>query len=87
VVHAGTVDEEDGDVTLDVRVTSHRADQLHYEVVLEVPSGRLNIGDADDSDDITLGPGRWLLQFEVDDPAEAHHVKLVVSPWRPGEIS
>jgi hypothetical protein len=80
VVHAGTVDEGEADVLLEVLVTSHRADGLEHEVVLDVPSGRLNVGDADDSDHVALEPGRWRLQFGVDDPAEAHHVRLVISP-------
>ncbi|MBF9132066.1 hypothetical protein I0C86_24330 [Plantactinospora sp. S1510] len=79
VVHAGTVDEG-GDVTLDVRVTSGRVDGLPYEVAFEVPSGRLYIGDADESDEVALQPGRWLLQFNVDKAAEAQHVEMVVSP-------
>jgi hypothetical protein len=80
VVHAGAVDEGEADVTLDVRVTSHRVDGLPYEIAFEVPSGQLYIGDADDSDEVALQPGRWLLQFDVDDPAEAHRVGLVMSP-------
>jgi hypothetical protein len=80
VLHAGTVDEGEADVTLDVRVTSQRVDGFPYEVAFEVPSGRLYIGDADDSDEVALQPGRWLLQFNVDDAAEARHVELVVSP-------
>ncbi|MEH1129430.1 hypothetical protein [Micromonospora sp. CPCC 206061] len=80
VVHAGTVDEAEADVALDVRVTSQRVDGLPYEVAFEVPSGRLNIGDADHSDEVALHPGPWLLQFDVDDTAEARHVGLVISP-------
>ncbi len=80
VLHAGTVEEGEADVTLDVRVTSQRVDGLPYEVAFEVPSGRLYIGDADDSDEVALQPGRWLLQFDVDDAGEARHVDLVMSP-------
>lgn len=80
VLHAGTVDEGEADVTPDVRVTSQRVDGLPYEVAFEVPSGRLYIGDPDNSDEITLQPGRWLLQFNVDDAAEAQRVGLVMSP-------
>jgi hypothetical protein len=80
VVHAGTVDEGAADVALDVRVTSQRVDGLPYEIAFEVPSGRLYVGDADDSDEVALQPGRWLLQLDVDDPAEAQHVRMVMSP-------
>ena len=80
VVHAGTVDEGEADVTLDVRVKAQRVDGLPYEVAFEVPSGRLYIGDADDSEEVALQPGRWLLQFDVDEAAEAQHVELVISP-------
>jgi hypothetical protein len=80
VLHAGTVEEGDADVALQVQVASQRADGLPHEFGFEVPSGRLYIGDADDSDEIALQPGRWLLQFDVDDPADARHVGLVISP-------
>ena len=80
VLHAGTVDEGAADVTLEVRVTSQRVDGFPYEVAFEVPSGRLYIGDADDSDEVALRAGRWLLQFKVDDAVEAQHVDLVISP-------
>ena len=80
VLHAGTVEEGDADVALEVQVASQRVDGLPHEFAFEVPSGRLYIGDADDSDEITLQPGRWLLQFDVDDPEEARHVGLVISP-------
>jgi hypothetical protein len=80
VVHAGTVDEGETDVVLDVRVTPQRVDGLPYEIAFDVPSGRLYIGDADDSDEVGLQRGRWLLQFDVDDPAEAQQVGLVISP-------
>ncbi|GGN84143.1 hypothetical protein GCM10010112_63180 [Actinoplanes lobatus] len=80
VVHADTVGEGEADVVLDVRVTSQRVDGLPYEVALDVPSGRLSIGDADDSDEVRLQRGRWLLQFDVDDPADARHVRMVLSP-------
>ena len=80
VVPAGTVDEGGADVTLDVWVRTQRVEGLPYEVVFDVPSGRLDVGDADSSDEFVLGPGRWLLQFDVDDPEEARHVELVISP-------
>lgn len=80
VVHAGTVDEGEADVALDVRVTPQRVEGLPHEVALELPSGRLYVGDADDGDEVALQPGRWLLQFDVDDLAEAQHVRLVMSP-------
>jgi hypothetical protein len=80
VTHAGTVDEGEADVALDVRVLAQRAEAMPYEVALDVPSGRLCIGDADCEDEVALRPGRWLLQFAVDDPAEARIVEMVVSP-------
>ena len=81
VTHAGTVDDdEEADVALDVWVRGQRADELPYEAVLEVPSGRLSIGDADGEDLVALRPGRWLLQFAVDDAEEARHVEMVLSP-------
>jgi len=80
VTHAGTVDEGDASVTLDVRVTARPVEGMLYEVEFDVPSGRLDIGDADGEDQLILRPGRWLLQFGLDDPAEARAVEIVASP-------
>ncbi|WP_229070766.1 hypothetical protein [Actinoplanes sp. DH11] len=80
VVHPGAVDKGEAEVTLDVRVASQRVEGLAHELPFEVPSGRLDIGDADDSDEVALHPGRWLLQIDVDDAAEAQQVKMVMSP-------
>ncbi len=80
VTHAGTVAEGEADVTVDLWVKDQRADGLPYEVALPVPSGRLYIGDADGDDELVLRPGHWLLQFALDDPEEARHVEIVVSP-------
>ncbi|MBB5113591.1 hypothetical protein FHU28_003430 [Micromonospora echinospora] len=80
VASAAVADEGKADVTLDIRATSQRVTGHPYEAALDVPSGRLYVGDADDNDEIELAPGRWLLQFAVDDATEARHVELVVSP-------
>jgi hypothetical protein len=80
VTHAGTVDEDEADVTVDLRVKAQRTEGMPHEAVLEVPSGRLYVGDADGDDELALTPGRWLLQFALDDPEEARHVEIVVSP-------
>jgi hypothetical protein len=80
VTHAGTVDEGQADVVLDVRVRAQRAEGMLYEVAFDVPSGRLWFGDADGDDEVALRPGRWLLQFAVDDPEEARFVEMVLSP-------
>jgi hypothetical protein len=80
VIHPYTVDKEAGIVTLDVQVRTQRAIDMPYEVAFDVPSGTLSIGDADGFDEVTLRPGRWLLQFAVDHPAEARHVEIVMSP-------
>jgi hypothetical protein len=80
VAHAGTFDDGQADVTLDVRVRARRAEGWPLEVVFEVPSGRLYIGDADENEELTLWPGSWLLQFVVDDPGEARRVEIVASP-------
>ncbi|GIG63569.1 hypothetical protein Lfu02_79410 [Longispora fulva] len=84
VVHPGTAEPDESVVTLDVRSAEHRVDGLPYEVAFDVPSGRLTVGDADGEDVLVLRPGRWLLQFAVDDPEEARRVEIVVSPLSGG---
>jgi hypothetical protein len=56
------------------------SDGMPYEVAFDVPIGRLHIGDADEGEEVALRPGRWLLQFDVDDPTEPQLVKIVMSP-------
>jgi hypothetical protein len=68
------------DVTLDLRVARARADGMPYEVGFDLPTGRLSIGDADVNDEVELAPGRWLVQFAVDDEEAARRVDIVVSP-------
>ncbi|MCZ7429833.1 hypothetical protein O7607_29130 [Micromonospora sp. WMMA1949] len=80
VVHAAMADVGEADVTLDIRVRPGRVATHPYEATLDVPSGRLYVGDADGDDEIELAPGRWLLQFAVDDATEARNVELVMSP-------
>lgn len=63
-----------------MRVRPQRIGGMPYEVEFDVPSGRLWIGDADGNDEVVLRPGRWLLQFAMDDPGEARSVDLVLSP-------
>ena len=82
VTHADTGEDEDDEVhvNLDVQVKAQPADGMPYEAAFDVPSGRLTIGDADEWEDITLRPGRWLLQFKLDDAEQARRVEIVMSP-------
>ena len=76
------VDAEPGadDVTLNLRVARQRAEGMPYEVAFDLPSGRLSIGDADVDDEVELPPGRWLVQFDVDDKEAARRVDIAASP-------
>lgn len=80
VRHARLVAEEDADVELVVNVRGEAADNSGYETVVDVPSGVLSIGDADDHDILRLAPGRWLLQVDLDSPDDAVLVRITLSP-------
>jgi hypothetical protein len=79
-VHAGAVDPAEADVELLLQVLDRALPSADYATVINVPSGVLNIGDADDSDDITLHPGQWRLQINVDRPDEPSAIEIFMSP-------
>jgi hypothetical protein len=78
-VHAGAVDPAEADVELLIQVLDQPLPSAGYTMVINVPSGILNIGDADESDDIALRPGQWRLQINVDRPEEPSVVEIYLS--------
>jgi hypothetical protein len=73
-------------VELLVRVQAEPVAEARYDEVIEVPSGILNIGDANENDDVELQPGRWRMQINLDPPAEATKVDIVLSYLSPLEL-
>lgn len=57
-VHAGAVGLDVADVELLVQVRDTAVPNAGYTAVVNVPSGVLNIGDADDSDNLPLSLGQ-----------------------------
>lgn len=47
---------------------------LEFDDVIELPSGRLAIGDADRVETVGLSPGRWRIQVAME---PAHHAEVV----------
>ncbi|WP_436776511.1 hypothetical protein [Yinghuangia sp. YIM S09857] len=70
----------DADVELVVDVRREAVENADYATVIDVPSGVLSVGDADDRDHIRLAPGRWLLQVDLDSPKAAVQVRITLSP-------
>lgn len=52
---------------------------LAFDGVLEVPSGTLLIGDADQKDALDIVPGRYCVQVWLDDADYAEHVRIALS--------
>lgn len=78
-VHAGAVDPSEADVALLLQVLDKPLPSAKYTAVINVPSGVLNIGDADDSDDVVLHPGQWRMQINVDRPDWPSAVEIHLS--------
>jgi hypothetical protein len=79
-VHAGAVNPAEADVSLLLQILDGPLPEAGFTTVINVPSGVLNIGDADESDDIELHPGRWRLQINVDRPESPSAVEIYLSP-------
>lgn len=80
VLHARTVDPGDADVEMTLVVHDEPADTAAYDEIIDLPSGVLNIGDANADDDVELHPGRWRIQVDLDLPEEARKVQIRLSP-------
>lgn len=79
-VHARAVAPEEAAVELVLQILDEPTDQAPYTAVINVPSGKLNIGDADGSRDLQLHPGRWRLEINVDTPLDPSTVEIALSP-------
>ncbi|MGW5877218.1 hypothetical protein ACWFMI_11805 [Nocardiopsis terrae] len=85
VANSRMVDPRDADVELNVYVHAVPMASSDHASVIVLPSGALSIGDADRFDEISLRPGRWLMQVDLDStqPEEARWVKIHLSPTDP----
>jgi hypothetical protein len=50
------------------------------EVTLDVPSGRISLGDADDEAVLDVAPGSWTVQIVLEPADHAERVELRLSP-------
>lgn len=57
-------------------------DRARFETVIDVPSGRLSVGDADHDHEVTVEPGRWRIQVDIEPPTDATRVEIWWSPDR-----
>ena len=74
VRHAQDVDFEPADeeqegpqfsVTVEVRLGQVAETAAHFDGVIEVPSGRITVGDADRDESLSVTPGRWRMQLAL----------------------
>ncbi len=90
VRHAQDVDPTDGlpddlpippfEVTVTCRLLSAATQPTSVDVTLDVPSGRISLGDADDEIVLDVAPGAWTLQIVLEPADHAEHVELRLSP-------
>ena len=74
VRHAQDVDFESADeeqevsqfsVTVEVRLGQVADTAVQFDSVIEVPSGRITVGDADRDESLLVTPGRWRIQLAL----------------------
>ncbi len=82
VVNSRMGDSQDAAVELNVYVHAAPVPSSDHASVIVLPSGVLALGDADRFDEVSLRPGRWLLQVDLDPRRsdEARWVNIHLSP-------
>jgi hypothetical protein len=90
VRHAQDVDDEPDvaldqpippfEVTVSCRVQPHAETDAQFSAVLNVPSGRISLGDADEEIYFNVSPGGWLVQLTWQPADHPEHVDVRVSP-------
>lgn len=82
VVNSRMVDSWDAAVELNVYVHAVPVPSSDHVSVIVLRSGILSLGDADRFDEVSLRPGRWLMQVDLDPRRsdEARWVAVHLSP-------
>ena len=91
VRHAQDVDVDDlelddddelpeAEVSVTVRLRAAAEDATAFDGVIEVPSGTITVGDADEEEALVVGAGSWRLQIDLDPPEHPTEVDIWVSP-------
>jgi hypothetical protein len=52
-------------VTVEVRLGDLAETAVHFDGVIEVPSGRITVGDADGEESLLVTPGPWRIQLAL----------------------
>ena len=73
-------------VTLDVHLRARPPlpNSAVHEAVIDVTSGVIHIGDADDEYDVRLPPGRWRVRILATPEEHAEHVDIWLEPTTTG---
>ena len=69
------------DVTCEIAAVAEPRSEI--ELVLEVPSAQVSLGDAESELTFEVTPGRWLLQIHLEPLAHPERVRLRLSPASP----
>ena len=66
-------------VSVEVRV-GQPADRSHcFDCLIDVPSGRITLGDADREEEVDVGPGRWRVQVALEPEDLPEHVDVWIT--------
>jgi hypothetical protein len=88
VRHAQDVDFEPADdgqevpqfsVTVEVRLGQLAETAVHFDDVIEVPSGRITVGDADREQSLLVTPGPWRIQLALTPEDQAEKVDVWIT--------
>ncbi len=74
--------EDPAEVTITIQAGPADDVALTYEGIIQLPTGVLSVGDADDELPLNLGAGNYLMQIRLDKPDFAETVNIWVSPER-----
>ena len=88
VRHAQDVDFDSADdgqevpqfsVPVEVRLGERAETAVHFDGVIEVPSGRITVGDADSEESLLVTPGPWRIQLALNPEDQAEQVDVWIT--------
>jgi hypothetical protein len=67
-------------VQIEINVGAAPPGDVAFSGEIDVPSGVLSVGDAEQEDALQIGPGRWAVQVDYAPPEHAERVRVWLQP-------
>jgi len=64
------------EVQVEIYIGDVPSGDVSFSGAIDVPSGVLTVGDADQEDSVHVGPGRWVVQVACEPPEHAELVRV-----------